>query len=176
MYPKASSYPLGKVHAHMSQWPVCISTLVFKLFSGDLSKTAKATELHPTQLPEKPLHIGQLNVSNGQTDVLIIQTHVYLTHFVLSTSLFWTFGFLTINQKFLENPVVFRKYLFGYRNRTAEKVVCVLGWNVPMEICHLFLSNRSLIPVSALLVGQFFCKCHVILLPFAQTVDQKFCQ
>lgn len=39
-----------------------------------------------------------------QTDVLIIQT-VYLTHFVLSTFLFWTFGFLTINQKFLENLV-----------------------------------------------------------------------
>lgn len=104
MYPKASSYPLGKVHAHMSQWPVCISTLVFKLFSGDLSKTAKATELHPSQLPEKPFHIGQLNMNNGQTDVLIIQT-VYLTHFVLSTFLFWTFGFLTINQKFLENLV-----------------------------------------------------------------------
>ena len=158
----------------MSQWPVCISTLVFKLFSGDLSKTAKATELHPSQLPEKPFHIGQLNMNNGQTDVLIIQT-VYLTHFVLSTFLFWTFGFLTINQKF-PSLKVYRKYLFGYRNRTAEKVVCVLGWNVPMEICHLFLSNRSLIPVLALLVGQFFCKWQVILLPFAQSVDQKLCQ
>ena len=89
----------------MSQQPVCICTLVFKLFfNGDLFKTAKATELHPSQLPEKPLHIGQLNVSNGQTDELIIQT-VHLTHFVLSTFLFWSFGFLTINQKFLENPV-----------------------------------------------------------------------
>ena len=71
---------------------------------------------------------------------------------------------------------VYRKYLFGYINRTAEKVVCIPGRNVPMEICHLFLSNQSLIPVSALLVGLFFCKCHVILLTFAQTVDQKLCQ
>ena len=45
-----------------------------------------------------------------------------------------------------------------------------------MEICHLFLSNRSLIPVLALLVGQFFCEWQVILLPFAQSVDQKLCQ
>ena len=54
--------------------------------------------------------------------------------------------------------------------------MCTPSRNVPMEICDLFLSNRSLIPVSALLVGQFFWKCHVILLPFVQTVDQKLCQ
>ena len=104
MYPKASSYPLGKVHAHCPSGQFVFPLFFFKLFSGDLSKTAKATELHPSQLPEKPFHIGQLNMNNGQTDVLIIQT-VYLTHFVLSTFLFWTFGFLTINQKFLENLV-----------------------------------------------------------------------
>ena len=169
MYPKASSYPLGKVHAHSPS-----GQFVFPLlFSNSSVVTSPKLQkplncIPPNCLKNLSTLIGQLNMNNGQTDVLIIQT-VYLTHFVLSTFLFWTFGFLTINQKFPSLKVyrkyllksslkVYRKYLFGYRNRTAEKVVCVLGWNVPMEICHLFLSNQSLIPVLALLVGQFFCK------------------
>lgn len=101
--PQSKKLPTWQSTRPLSQRTVRISTLVFKLFNGDLFKTAKATELHPSQLPEKPLHIGQLNVSNGQTDVVVIQT-VYLTHFVLSTFLFWTFGLFTINinQKFLK--------------------------------------------------------------------------